>query len=212
MVTLLISGSGTDIGKTHVVGALARVAARRGRSVQIVKPVQTGAEPGQPSDAEQAAELAAASGVQVHTLRRYPEPLTPLAAVDAAMARLDIVLVRETLNLPPVDVRLIEGAGGLAVPLGPDGSDWTNYARAVHTDGVVLVVPDQLGAISQCRTYFFYLSAKLGEPLYGGVFLNELDPTPSKIKGSIRAALAADGIPLWGELGLHAPLGQFLGA
>jgi dethiobiotin synthase len=218
VVTLFVSGSGTDVGKTRVTAALAR-AARGASRIQIVKPVQTGVGISDPSDADHAARLANSANIHAHTLRRYPAPLTPLAATDAAYARLDTVMVGETLALPKTDLRLIESAGGLAVPLGPEGFDWVDFAHAVHADAVVLVVPDQLGAISQCRTYYYYLQTKLSQPFVGGIFLNEITPATPPIKTSIRAALAACGIPLWGELAfnsldalLHPPLIGLLGA
>lgn len=220
MLTILVSGSGTGVGKTRVTGALTRVAARAGRSVQIVKPVQTGIAADEPSDAELAAEFAGLPSHGAHTLRRYSAPLAPLAAAAAENASLEIKKVlQEIALLPPADVRLIEGAGGIAVPLGSNGWDWVDFAQTVRADAVVLVVPDQLGAISQCRAYFYYLKMKLGRPLPGGVLLNETTAASPAVKASIRAALAANEIPLWGELAfdaldpvLHPPLAPWLGA
>jgi dethiobiotin synthase len=219
VLTILVSGSGTGVGKTRVTGALARVAARAGRSVQIVKPVQTGIASGEPSDAELAATFAGLPVQCACTLRRYSAPLAPLAAAVAEHAPLEIKKVlQEIALLPPAEVRLIEGAGGIAVPLAANGWDWVDFAQAVRADAVVLVVPDQLGAISQCRAYFYYLKMKLGSPLPGGVLLNEVTDASPDVKASIRSALAANAIPLWSELAfdaldpvLHPPLAQWLG-
>ena len=117
MFTVLISGSGTGVGKTRVVAALARAAAHHRRSVQIVKPVQTGVVPGEPSDADWAANTAGLPPDCAHTLRRMIATLAPQAASRAEGASQDFrELPNEVLALPPADVRLIEGAGGLAVP------------------------------------------------------------------------------------------------
>jgi len=219
VLTILVSGSGTDVGKTRVTGALARAAARAGRAVQIVKPVQTGIASGEPTDAELAATFAGLPASCAHTLRRYSAPLAPLAAAAAENASLEIKKVlQEISRLPPAEMRLIEGAGGIAVPLAANGWDWVDFAQTVRADSVVLVVPDQLGAISQCRAYFYYLKMKLGRPLPGGVLLNEVTAASPEVKASIRAALAANEIPLWGELAfdaldpvLHPPLAQWFG-
>lgn len=43
MRTLLVTGSDTGVGKTHVVAELARRLSANGDRVQIVKPIETGA-------------------------------------------------------------------------------------------------------------------------------------------------------------------------
>ncbi|MGA2053494.1 MAG: dethiobiotin synthase [Opitutales bacterium] len=204
-MTLLVSGSGTGVGKTRVVGALARVAARNGRSVQIIKPVQTGLAPGEPSDADLAAQFADLPPNWAHTLRRYPAALAPLDAACAASEPLDIKsVIQEILSLPPPTIRLIEGAGGVAVPLAANGWDWVEFAEAVHADAVILVVPDELGAINQSRLVCDYFWSKYRERPPGSVFLNALRPPPPEVAASTRAALEACGIPLWGELAADA--------
>ncbi|NEA09329.1 AAA family ATPase, partial [Streptomyces sp. SID10692] len=57
---LVVSGTGTEIGKTVVTAAVA--AAARGRRVAVLKPAQTGLAPGEPGDAAEVARLAG-SGV-----------------------------------------------------------------------------------------------------------------------------------------------------
>ncbi len=46
MTVLVVSGTGTEIGKTVVTAAVA--AAARGRRVAVLKPAQTGLAPGEP--------------------------------------------------------------------------------------------------------------------------------------------------------------------
>jgi dethiobiotin synthetase len=205
VVTILVSGSGTSVGKTRVVGALARVAARNGRSVQIIKPVQTGVAPGEPSDADLAAKFAGIPAHCAHTLRRYRAPLAPLAAAQAEDASLKIQdVIREISLLPPTDIRLIEGAGGLAVPLGSHGYDWVEFADEIRADAVVMVVPDELGAINQSRMVINYYESKFRPQSPGGIFLNALRPPSPEVAASTRAALAGCDVPLWGELAADA--------
>jgi dethiobiotin synthase len=219
VLTLLISGCGTGVGKTHVTAALTRVASRQGQHVQIIKPVQTGATATEPTDADCAAALAQSNLVSAHTLRSYPAALSPLSAAKAVNARLHIAdLVRETLALPQVDVRLIEGAGGLAVPLDENGADWMDFAIAVRADAIVLVVPDQLGAINLARLVHHYFLTKTAAGSSGGIFLNALTTPTVEIAASTRAGLASCAVPIWGELGagsleatLYSPLAELLG-
>lgn len=58
MGILIVTGTGTEIGKTVVPAALAAAALARGRTVAVLKPAQTGLEPGEPGDAAEAARLA----------------------------------------------------------------------------------------------------------------------------------------------------------
>lgn len=231
MVTILVSGSGTGVGKTRVTAALARLAARQGRSVQIIKPVQTGVTSGQTTDADEAAALAGISPGAAHTLRRYPAALAPMAAAKAVGAGLEMAtVIDEIRKLPPVDIRLIEGAGGLAVPLTNSGYDWGDFAALLEINALVLVVPDQLGAINQARLLYHYyrhkntqafladwtgasranlsflqkLSPALVDKAPGGIFFNALSTPPPEVAASTREGLRDCQIPLWGELGVEA--------
>jgi dethiobiotin synthase len=233
VVTILVSGSGTGVGKTRVTAALARAAHQAGRRVQIVKPVQTGIAAGRPSDADDAAALAGLAPGSAHTLRRYPAALAPVAAAEAAGLELNIMeVLGEITQLPETDVRLIEGAGGLAVPLGNafffgevTQMDWKDLGVFVKAEGAVLVVPDELGAINQARLVHAYFStpshlakSKMFRDPAGGVFLNALKPPPPEVTTSTRDALERAGVPRWGELAadaiaprIHEPLAKLLG-
>ncbi|MEH6819816.1 MAG: dethiobiotin synthase [Dietzia psychralcaliphila] len=79
---VLVTGTGTDVGKTIATAALAALARSVGLDVGICKPMQTGLAPGEPGDADEAARL---SGVQrVLEVRRLPDPLAPETASRVA--------------------------------------------------------------------------------------------------------------------------------
>ena len=216
MLTLFISGSDTGIGKTRVVAALARVAARPGRSVQIVKPVQSG---GEISDADFAGRLAGLPAECAYTLQHFRAPLAPMAAAAAEGAVFRPAdFPRQLSQIPRADLRLVEGSGGVAVPLVPDGTDWTAYSTVFAADAVVLVVADRLGAINQARLVHEYFLCHNAKKIPHGIFLNALVRPPHDVSASTRSALSACGIPIWGELAadsldpvLHPPLAQLLG-
>ena len=196
MRTILVTGSDTGIGKTHVVAALARLLARRGGGVQIVKVVETGVAAGGEGDAARA-RRAAGPGVAAETLESFALPLAPVDAAEAAGRGLALEsLVEKLQGLPPCDWRICEGAGGIASPIDDRGRDWADFAVAAGVDTVVLVVPDRLGAINQARLAW----ARAGEAAApAGVWLNACAPVDRAVGASNRAGLRRAGVPLWAE-------------
>jgi dethiobiotin synthetase len=146
MSVLIVSGTGTDVGKTVVTAALAACAEGR---VGVVKPAQTGVAPGLPGDL---AEITRLSGVaDVHEYARYPDPLSPhhaaqvsglpeLAFADAVQRIADLDVQR--------DLVLVEGAGGLLVPF-TCTDRWTlaDLATSLHAP-VLLVTTPGLGTLN----------------------------------------------------------------
>ena len=110
-----VSGTDTGVGKTVASTALALVERAAGRRVAYFKAVQTGVDPDEPGDAAFVAGvgIAAAEGV------RLAEPLAPAVAAERAGTVIDVDrLVAQALDLAAgVDVLMVEGAGGLLVPL-----------------------------------------------------------------------------------------------
>jgi 8-amino-7-oxononanoate synthase len=212
--TILVSGSDTGIGKTRVTGLLARRLAALGHRVQIVKPVESGRA--EDRDAERARKLAATAAetgggaVEAHTLVSFTEPLAPLAAAALEGRAFGIEDLVATLHtLPAAEWRLIEGAGGLAVPLDADGRDWADFARLIEADAVLLVVPDRLGAINQARLTLAYAKS---HGLHAGLCLNACAPADAAVAAANRSGLG--DAPIWIEAAFDAeelhltPLGE----
>src|SRR5215472_2890476 len=85
MTVLVVTGTGTAVGKTVVSAALACHARRAGLDVAVCKPVQTGTDCGD----DDLAEVARLSGVtELAGLARYPRPLAPAAAAEQGGAAL----------------------------------------------------------------------------------------------------------------------------
>jgi dethiobiotin synthase len=194
MRSILITGTDTGIGKTRVAGIIARLLSAQGR-VQVVKPVESGCGAGRPADAP----LAAGDWAEAFTLFVLPKPMAPLAAAADAGVEISLTkLVAAVRALPECDWRVLETAGGLAVPIDPCGSDWADFARALKVDYILCVVDDRLGAINQARMIASYCRAK--GILNAGLWLNaaHVPPEPA-IAASNRTGLANSGLPLWGE-------------
>ena len=155
---LIVSGTGTEVGKTVVTAAVAALAADRGVSVAVVKPAQTGEPPGPTGDLQTVRRL---SGVtQTHELARFAHPLSPEAAARAAgRPPLDLAAAAVFVKQLEADLILIEGAGGLLVRYDPLGR--TIADLAVMLDAPVLVVTTPgLGTLNHTALTLEALSAR----------------------------------------------------
>lgn len=112
---IVVTGTGTEIGKTITSAMLVACALRLGQRVALVKPVQTGVLPGEAGDADEVRRLTGLA--DVHELVRYDEPLAPATAArrlgDSGPAL--SALADSILGLRDRDLVIIEGAGGSLV-------------------------------------------------------------------------------------------------
>jgi dethiobiotin synthetase len=145
---LVVTGTGTGVGKTVVTAAVAGLAADRGARVSVVKPAQTGVGADAPGDL---AEIHRLSGVDdLHELARYPDPLSPEAAArrsGVAPPRLDAVARQLDRLAAERDLVLVEGAGGLLVRFADDGWTLADLARLLRAE-VLVVVAAGLGTLN----------------------------------------------------------------
>ncbi|MGW2062853.1 dethiobiotin synthase [Streptomyces sp. NPDC001937] len=149
MPVLVVSGTGTEIGKTVVTAAVAAVALAAGRSVAVLKPAQTGVAPGEPGDVFEVRRLAgeAVTGLE---LARFPEPLAPdTAARRAGMAPVHPQQIAEAAGKLATehDLVLVEGAGGLLVRFDEEGATLADAARLLGAP-VLVVTSAGLGTLN----------------------------------------------------------------
>lgn len=148
----MITGTGTDVGKTVVTTALARGA--HPTPVVAIKPIETGVAD-RPADADALADACGRPDLaDVHGFVRMRAPLAPYAATLAGEPPVPFDEVIEAIRaqLLPDHFHLIEGAGGLLVPL-DDTRTIIDIARAIDAR-VVIVARDGLGVISHCVTAY----------------------------------------------------------
>lgn len=136
-----VTGTDTAVGKTVASAWLAAAARAEGRSVRYVKPVQTGLAAGAPGGDADFVRLAA--GVEAEELLRFAEPLAPAVAAERAGEPIDVEwLIASVKERAAVcDELLVEGAGGLLVPL---ASSWT-MADLAASLGAELIVATRPG-------------------------------------------------------------------
>ncbi|MEU2564568.1 dethiobiotin synthase [Streptomyces longispororuber] len=152
MSVVVVSGTGTEIGKTVTTAAVAAVALAAGRSVAVLKPAQTGVGPGEPGDVDEVRRLAG-EGVTGRELARFPEPLAPAtAARRAGLAPVTPTEVAEAAEKLAAshDLVLVEGAGGLLVHLDDTGATLADAARELGAP-VLVVATAGLGTLNVTR-------------------------------------------------------------
>ena len=155
MRVLVVTGTGTGVGKTVVTAAVAALAS----SVTVVKPAQTGLAAGEAGDLE---EVVRRAGAHVRTveLARYPDPLSPEAAARRVGAEpLTCQDVTAAVHACSTSLVLVEGAGGLLVRFSETGLTVADMARALDA-AVVVVVSAGLGTLNSTALTLEALAAR----------------------------------------------------
>ncbi len=148
MSILVVTGTGTDVGKTVVTAAVAALAADRRSTVAVVKPAQTGVGPDEPGDLAEVRRLSTVD--DLHEYARYPDPLSPEAAARRSglpAPTVDDVARRIRTLAEQRDLVIVEGAGGLLVRFGPDGWTIADLTRLLAAPAL-LVVAAGLGTLN----------------------------------------------------------------
>jgi dethiobiotin synthetase len=157
---LVVSGTGTEVGKTVVTAAVAALAASRGDRVAVVKPVQTGEPPGAAGDLEVVRRLAGVT--RTYELARFPDPLSPEAAARAA-GRPPLDLAEAAVVIKQLqaeaDLVLVEGAGGLLVRYDPEGATIADLAAMLGAPVLVVTTPG-LGTLNHTALTLEALSTR----------------------------------------------------
>lgn len=171
MSILFITGTSTDVGKTVVTAAIAALADDAGMSVRVAKPIQTGVTADEPGDLQRIEALSGCT--DTHEYLRLPDPMAPEQAARRAgvelptgdelvdwIAGLDGSLARgRELEASSAGggersaaegrepLMLVEGAGGLLVRLGSDGTTLLDLAARLAAP-VVVVTTAGLGTLN----------------------------------------------------------------
>ena len=163
--SIFITGTDTGVGKTTVASGIAAALRARGWTVGVCKPVETGCGPRAggkryPADAAQL-KFFSGSHSELKVICPYAlrEPLAPWVAAEREQVRIDIDrLLRCYRTVAAVhDVTLIEGAGGLLVPLTPEVT-FADFAKRLDVP-LLVVVGSRLGAINHALLTVRYAQA-----------------------------------------------------
>jgi adenosylmethionine-8-amino-7-oxononanoate aminotransferase len=194
-----VTGTGTGVGKTVLTAALCAALRRRGMDCRAVKPVATGVPPG--TDAEDAVLLGGAMGAAASetVLATFALPRSPLAAAAAEGRQLDVEALARSIEAAAAgcDLLLVEGVGGLLVPLAARHTV-RDLLRRLDAD-VVIAALAGLGTINHTAlTVEAALDA--GLRLIGVVLVDAAGDEPAFVAEN--AAQIADqcGVPVLGVL------------
>jgi len=141
MTVLVVSGTGTEVGKTITTAALASAALDAGIGVTVCKPVQTGSGADGSGDDDLADVERLAGVTALVSVARYPEPLAPAAAAQRCGRPLPSageILAAIRAADRPGQLTLVEGAGGLLVEIA--GAGVTLRDLAIDLQAPVLIV------------------------------------------------------------------------
>jgi dethiobiotin synthetase len=187
LTVLVVTGTGTGVGKTIVTAALACHARQTGIDVAVCKPVQTGTDDGD----DDLAEVGRLSGVtELVGLARYPKPLAPVAAAEQAGMALPsgdrIAQLVRSLDRPG-QLTIVEGAGGLLVQLADSGVTLRDVAVDLGA-ATLVVVGAELGTLNHTALTLEALAAQ--GISCAGLAIGSWPAQPGLVETSNRSALA----------------------
>ena len=204
MSGLFLTGTDTGCGKTMVGAALARAARDQGLRVRVLKPVETGCAESReglvPADAIQLAQAArderAIERICPYRLRL---PAAPQVAAQQEGIEIDPARIEKAYRdaASDADLVLVEGAGGLLVPLG-DVLDMAGLARLLALP-LLLVARARLGTLN--HTLLSLEAAQARSLQVVGVVVSQTTPElPPAERANLESLLARLPVPFLGEL------------
>jgi dethiobiotin synthetase len=151
---LFITGTDTDIGKTLIATGLLEAANSQGKKTAAIKPVAAGCrDTGEGPQNEDALMLQAAASAELSYQQVNPvaldEPMAPHIAAKEQGKRLSADRLTgfcRGITMLPVDLVVIEGAGGWRVPIN-NRESMAEIPKQLNAE-VVLVVGLKLGCIN----------------------------------------------------------------
>ena len=198
-----ITGTGTEVGKTIITAGIAALSVRMGKRVSVMKPVQTGVS-------EYTADLAT-----IHALVPGITPLPPdmamtycyqLPASPHLAARNENTIIDPARILQDyhkamaldTDLLLIEGAGGVSVPLREDFSNLDLIEKMKIK--VIVTALSGLGTINHSLLTINSLQQRKID--IAGIIFNKMPLNPGRVeKDNVKIIEKISKIPVLGVIG-----------
>ena len=187
MSAFVVTGTDTGVGKTVFAAALAGAL-----GAHYCKPVQAGLEDG--ADADHVARLSGLpDGNILPEAWRLTSPLSPHRAAEIDGVAID----PDALTLPTQRPLVVEGAGGVLVPL----TRQTTFADVFARWGlpVVVVARTTLGTINHSLMTFEALRAR-GVPIHGVAFVGDANADNEATITAMGGVRRLGRLPLLAEL------------
>ena len=203
-IGIFITGTDTGVGKTLVACGLAALLRESGYKVGAMKPAETGCEEKDgklfPQDAHYLKE---ASGCVEPLERICPyslrTPLAPSVAAEREGVKIDIDRIAKlyTEISSAHDITIVEGAGGLLVPILPHYT-YADLAKLLKLP-VLVVAANRLGAINHLLLTLEHAACRSLSVL--GYVLNQVTRESSLATETNRdALLSMTAVPCVGEI------------
>ena len=196
---LFITGTDTGVGKTVIAGAIAQWFARRGAQVAVCKPIATGCSHRREGLVSEDAEFLASCADSRHSLelicpQRYVEPLAPAVAAERADEPINWQTIDLSIQQMCVgsSVMIVEGVGGVAVPLDAQ-TTVLNLANWLQLPAIVVARPG-LGTIN--HTLLTVAALRAAGVEVAGVVINRY---PAESAGIVEET-NSDAIERWSNV------------
>ncbi len=174
---IFITGTDTGVGKTVVSAALALTLKQSGNKVAVMKPVQTGTDSGGNLDIEFIQSVIETNYPLDNVCPyRFSHPLAPLVAANLVGERIDLERIKSCYyKLASIhDTVIVEGAGGLLVPL-IDNYLMSDLASNLGLSLIIVTRPS-LGTLN--HTLLTVESAKARGLKVMGIIINQFPSYP----------------------------------
>ena len=182
---IFITGTDTGVGKTMVTAALARHFRSRGLNVGVMKPIETGVDDPDKLGPDAALLRWAAQAEDEESLLspyRFALAASPHQAAEEAAAQIDVKTILDAFNelRQEKDVMLVEGAGGLMVPI-RGGYLMADLAGQLDLPLMVITRPG-LGTLN--HTLLTTFSARAMDLPLSGFIINRMPRNPDLIESA----------------------------
>ena len=202
-----ITGTDTDVGKTTMTGALIRALQQRGKSVGVLKPIETGVDVTQReySDTDRLRHLLtpppSPDTVCIYT---FPQPLAPLAAAQKVGTTIDLIRIHSHMKelTRQYSILLIEGAGGIHTPLTPRQS--MRDLVSLLNIPCLIVGSTNLGGVNHCRLTMEALQQE--DIPTCGIVLNDSDSTNDSPTSRQQQESTIELIKNWASVPTFGPI------
>lgn len=202
---LFVTGTDTGVGKTVVACAIAELLRARRIDVGVMKPIETGVGPQGPLDAIALMEAARVEDALDQVCpERFALPAAPSVAAAREGRRVDLARIRTAYAALRRAHRtmLVEGAGGLLVPIADDYS-MADLARDLELP-LLVVARASLGTVNH-TLLTLEVADRRGLPVAGVVISHGPRAVTSADAANLEALRDALGGRLAGEVPPLAP-------
>jgi len=189
---LFITGTGTGVGKTFFSYLLCKSFKNLGLRVSYWKPVETGVNE-EPEDASLLAKLLGQSLEETVTYT-FKLPLAPYVAEKYEGEKINLKALREIFEqkVRRFDILVIEGAGGLAVPIKKNYT-YADFVKELNIP-LITVADAKLGTINHSVLTDFFARSKGLKRL--GFVMNRFDGTDISEKDNPFVVEEMTGLPV----------------